>query len=223
MRSARFCAFRRWPWDGRSRPRDGAGDRRRRTWHVLGIQTMDSSLHPSRAGSVASAADPMSSGRTRAHSRSMLPYHLQSDPPPRSSSRSAFLRSRLGMRYILTGAGVLTLLFFLTHGPPRGPPFRFRYGDHPPPIGDKAPSWPPHEHTHPPPPPPPPPESPPPSPTLQPWPDRANAVKDAFLHAYNGYKTHAFSHDELLPLSHRYVDKSARSPRLHGRPVLIAI
>ena len=33
------------------------------------------------------------------------------------------------------------------------------------------------------------------------WDARANAVKQAFVHAYRGYETHAFPEDELLPLT----------------------
>ena len=33
------------------------------------------------------------------------------------------------------------------------------------------------------------------------WAARANAVKQAFVHAYHGYETHAFPEDELLPLT----------------------
>jgi len=33
------------------------------------------------------------------------------------------------------------------------------------------------------------------------WAARANAVKQAFIHAYHGYETHAFPQDELLPLT----------------------
>ena len=33
------------------------------------------------------------------------------------------------------------------------------------------------------------------------WAARANAVKQAFAHAYHGYETHAFPEDELLPLT----------------------
>ena len=33
------------------------------------------------------------------------------------------------------------------------------------------------------------------------WGARANAVKQAFVHAYHGYETHAFPEDELLPLT----------------------
>ena len=39
------------------------------------------------------------------------------------------------------------------------------------------------------------------------WADRADAVRAAFLHAYNGYTTHAAPHDELLPLTKASVDK----------------
>ena len=40
-----------------------------------------------------------------------------------------------------------------------------------------------------------------------PWAERADAVRGAFLHAYEGYLTHAAPHDELRPLSKRPVDK----------------
>ena len=33
------------------------------------------------------------------------------------------------------------------------------------------------------------------------WAARANAVKQAFAHAYRGYETYAFPEDELLPLT----------------------
>jgi len=33
------------------------------------------------------------------------------------------------------------------------------------------------------------------------WAARANAVKQAFAHAYHGYETYAFPQDELLPLT----------------------
>jgi hypothetical protein len=33
------------------------------------------------------------------------------------------------------------------------------------------------------------------------WAARANAVKQAFAHAYHGYETYAFPEDELLPLT----------------------
>ncbi|KAH9951163.1 glycoside hydrolase [Amylocystis lapponica] len=38
------------------------------------------------------------------------------------------------------------------------------------------------------------------------WNSRAEQVKQAFLHAYHGYETHAFPHDELRPLSNMSVD-----------------
>ena len=37
-------------------------------------------------------------------------------------------------------------------------------------------------------------------------PELANEVKQEFLHAWNGYKTYAWGHDELLPLSKSYKD-----------------
>jgi hypothetical protein len=33
------------------------------------------------------------------------------------------------------------------------------------------------------------------------WAARADAVKQAFAHAYHGYETYAFPEDELLPLT----------------------
>lgn len=33
---------------------------------------------------------------------------------------------------------------------------------------------------------------------------RANAVKEAFQHAWDGYKKYAFPHDELHPVSNGY-------------------
>ncbi|CCM04172.1 uncharacterized protein FIBRA_06334 [Fibroporia radiculosa] len=38
------------------------------------------------------------------------------------------------------------------------------------------------------------------------WPIRANAVRRAFLHSYDGYKKHAWASDELLPLSNSSVN-----------------
>lgn len=38
------------------------------------------------------------------------------------------------------------------------------------------------------------------------WKDRQQKVKEAFLHAWSGYKQYAMGHDELMPLSHRGVD-----------------
>ncbi|TFY73008.1 hypothetical protein EWM64_g11004, partial [Hericium alpestre] len=38
------------------------------------------------------------------------------------------------------------------------------------------------------------------------WPARAEAVRNAFMHAYSGYLEHAADHDELLPLSNGSVD-----------------
>lgn len=38
------------------------------------------------------------------------------------------------------------------------------------------------------------------------WIARQKMVKDAFLHAWSGYKNHAMGYDELMPLSHRGID-----------------
>jgi hypothetical protein len=39
------------------------------------------------------------------------------------------------------------------------------------------------------------------------WANRADAVRDAFSHAYNSYARYAAPHDELLPLAKAPVDK----------------
>jgi hypothetical protein len=53
-----------------------------------------------------------------------------------------------------------------------------------------------------------------------PWEERADAVRGAFLHAYEGYLTYAAPHDELRPLSKRPVDKCVHPlPRLAVAPV----
>lgn len=39
------------------------------------------------------------------------------------------------------------------------------------------------------------------------WNDRAQQVKNAFVHAYTGYMDHAFPADELLPISAEKTDK----------------
>jgi mannosyl-oligosaccharide alpha-1,2-mannosidase len=35
---------------------------------------------------------------------------------------------------------------------------------------------------------------------------RANAVKNAFLHAWSGYSQFAYGHDELLPVNNKFSD-----------------
>lgn len=39
------------------------------------------------------------------------------------------------------------------------------------------------------------------------WASRAEEVKRAFIEAYEAYETHAFPHDELLPLTNGSIDK----------------
>ena len=46
------------------------------------------------------------------------------------------------------------------------------------------------------------------------WDARANRVKQAFLHAYNGYLRHAAGHDEIRPLSNTAVDKCVFLPSI---------
>ena len=54
-----------------------------------------------------------------------------------------------------------------------------------------------------------------------PWAERADAVRGAFMHAYEGYLTHAARHDELLPLTKSPVDKCVCPlPRLASAPLI---
>ena len=62
-----------------------------------------------------------------------------------------------------------------------------------------------------------------------PWAERADAVRGAFLHAYEGYISYAAPHDELLPLSMRPIDKyvlifylGVRAHRSEPSPLLIS-
>ena len=109
------------------------------------------------------------------------------------------LRSRTGVFVVL---GILSLFWFITVQ--FGPPSFFT-------------------DTFPPPPPPPPGRPPPFNPIddhvhfipdfekedfgPEGWADRADMVKEAFVHAYHGYETHAIPQDELLPLTNRSVNK----------------
>ena len=53
-----------------------------------------------------------------------------------------------------------------------------------------------------------------------PWAERADAVRGAFLHAYEGYLTHAAPHDELRPLTKSSVNKCVCPlPRTATTPV----
>lgn len=46
-----------------------------------------------------------------------------------------------------------------------------------------------------------------PRPVLPKWDERAEQVKQAFLHAYHGYERLAAPHDEVKPISGGYKDK----------------
>ncbi|KAI0642322.1 seven-hairpin glycosidase [Trametes meyenii] len=112
-------------------------------------------------------------------------------------------RTKRAYRLIPLGAAATFLLWALAHfGVADRSLYRFRAdepdhfypGPPPPPF---AGAYPPH----------PPPRGPPPR--LRPaskWTKRADAVRDAFRHAYRGYQEHAGAHDELLPVSKSYVD-----------------
>ncbi|OSD04709.1 glycoside hydrolase family 47 protein [Trametes coccinea BRFM310] len=113
------------------------------------------------------------------------------------------LRSRRVYRYVPIGAAITFLLWAFAH---------FGVQDHSPYHPDNVDRFFP-VHPYPPPPfpggPPPHPAFEPPPPHERPpskWTQRAEAVRHAFLHAYGGYKQYAWSHDELLPVSSRFVD-----------------
>lgn len=50
------------------------------------------------------------------------------------------------------------------------------------------------------------------------WEQRADAVRGAFLQAYNSYVAQAAPHDELLPLSKAPTDKCVLFASRHVRP-----
>ena len=104
------------------------------------------------------------------------------------------------MRLVPVGLGATFLLFTLARWAtnphdlfPDEPPF-FPHGPppHPPhPFGADRPLPPPYPHT---------------APSTK-WSIRAEAVRDAFKHAYGGYVKYAGEHDELLPVTGAAVDK----------------
>jgi endoplasmic reticulum Man9GlcNAc2 1,2-alpha-mannosidase len=56
-----------------------------------------------------------------------------------------------------------------------------------------------------------------PRPPATTWPGKAEAVKDAFRHAYHGWEKYAAPADELLPNSARKVNKYITPPRFECR------
>ncbi len=108
------------------------------------------------------------------------------------------IRKKRVFRLIPVGVVATCLLWGLIHLTvyPSGPDHPWFYpppmgshdglGRHPPPQPYKPPPRPPH-------------------PTK--WSQRADAVRDAFLHAYRGYMKYAGSNDELLPVSNGAVNK----------------
>ncbi|KAI0657795.1 seven-hairpin glycosidase [Cubamyces menziesii] len=117
------------------------------------------------------------------------------------------LKAKRVYRFIPIGAAATLLLWAFAHfgvndhslyrGPHHDDRDPFFHPPHPPPpLGDwHSPPPPfagdPHSHH----------ERP-----ITKWSKRADAVKDAFTHAYHGYQEYAGSHDELLPVSNGFVD-----------------
>ncbi|KAG8956302.1 hypothetical protein FRC04_004382 [Tulasnella sp. 424] len=143
------------------------------------------------------------SGR-RHHSRGVL-----------SKARTAFLSTRPLVRYtIIFVLSAFPIYWFYNdisnyfhlrpHFPPPphhhlGPPSAEEWMDHRPSHShhnDGDSKWPP----------PPPPPGKRPSPKEALWAARAQEVKDAFAHAYDGYEKYAFPDDELLPLNKKSVN-----------------
>ncbi|CAA7263605.1 unnamed protein product [Cyclocybe aegerita] len=127
----------------------------------------------------------------------MLPTHRV--PPSPGRSRFDFTKASNGKfvtRWALLGVTVVALLWFggplisdMVYGPPE-----FDYIPPPP-----RPPGGPHVR------PPPPPSRPPPEQAL--WDGRADEVREAFRHAWTGYKEKAFPHDELASVSGGSTDK----------------
>ncbi|KAL1667972.1 glycoside hydrolase [Schizophyllum commune] len=123
--------------------------------------------------------------------------------------RPLYSPDRLPVRMIASGAAIIVALWVLAgvFGP-FGPPHPALF-DHPPPP---PPPPPPFVPLHEPVPPPPfvplhEPVRPPPTPEeAKTWAARADLVRNAFVHAYNGYRRQAFGHDEVRPVSGKTVD-----------------
>ncbi|CAE7203380.1 unnamed protein product [Rhizoctonia solani] len=123
--------------------------------------------------------------------------------PAQSDSKSGFsfqvLKSRAGARFAILGLTVAGVLYYLaapeSYRPELAWPREKPFGVSPPP----PPAWDPDFD---PPPPPPPPHgggAPVKAPSDPQMAERAEAVRKAFRHAYNGYMSAAWSYDELLP------------------------
>ena len=52
------------------------------------------------------------------------------------------------------------------------------------------------------------------------WAERAEAVKRAFIHAYEPYESVAFPSDELLPISNRSINKQVSHSRGSNAPII---
>ncbi|KAI5885028.1 seven-hairpin glycosidase [Schizophyllum commune H4-8] len=111
--------------------------------------------------------------------------------------RALYSPDRLPVRIIASGTAIMVGLWLLASVfRPFGPPHPALF-DHPPPPPPPPPPFVPlHE-----------PVRPPPSPEeAKTWADRADLVRNAFVHAYNGYRRQAFGHDEVRPVSGKTVD-----------------
>lgn len=132
---------------------------------------------------------------------------LSPSPAPTMSSPTDYARAWLPktpsrLVPILIGAGLFTWVLLSLAGPPGPPPPPPGYGrpwrDHRDPRLGFDPPIPTRLRPYPPP--------RPDAPTSI-WSTRADKVREAFLHAYAGYKRYAPDHDELLPLTNKGVNK----------------
>ncbi|KAL1733012.1 hypothetical protein EV714DRAFT_235193, partial [Schizophyllum commune] len=103
--------------------------------------------------------------------------------------RPLYSPDRLPVRIIASTAAIMVGLWVLASVfGPFGPPHPALF-DHPPPPPPPPPFIPLHE-----------PVRPPPTPEeAKTWAARADLVRNAFVHAYNGYRRQAFGHDEVRP------------------------
>jgi mannosyl-oligosaccharide alpha-1,2-mannosidase len=136
-----------------------------------------------------------------------LPLPTQADTKPKFSLQS--LRSRAGARFAILGLATFSVVYYLAAPDPYRPDLAWTHERPPPPP--PPPSW-DIDFDPPPPPPPPPPPHGGGSGGIAISPDmsmaqRAEAVREAFRHAYGGYERAAWGYDELLPNTNQSTNK----------------
>lgn len=133
-----------------------------------------------------------------AHRRPHHSIRLNLDNSPRTGSWLSVMYGRPFYRFIpllVACLFVLWILFAPFSGSPIPPPFYKPYQSE---SGKRPQQYPPPR-----------PYPPPPRPNVAKgqWEERAQRVRDAFLHAWNGYQKYAAGWDELLPVNGGRVNK----------------